>query len=56
VIDPLADAEQTAQLLATLGLHQGHVVSNSTLSSMADYVLIVGSDYQVCFNPSKIDR
>jgi LCP family protein required for cell wall assembly len=56
VIDPLADANQTASLLTALGLNQSQLVTNSSFSSMADYILIVGSDYQVCFNPSKIDR
>jgi LCP family protein required for cell wall assembly len=48
------DPNQVSSLLAILGLPQTALVSATMPNSGVPYVLIVGADYQPCFNPSNM--
>ncbi|MDO9129957.1 MAG: LCP family protein, partial [Anaerolineales bacterium] len=48
------DPNRAASLLAILGLPQPALVSAPAAASDVSYVLIVGADYQPCFNPANM--
>jgi LCP family protein required for cell wall assembly len=48
------DPQRSASLLALLGLNESNVVSAPGWEYPANYVLVVGSDYQPCFDPKKL--
>jgi len=50
------DPQQTAAILALLGLPGDHLIVESSETGGAQYRLILGSDYNPCFNPSKINK
>jgi len=47
------DPQRAASLLAILGLQPSALVS-TPMQSDVPYVLIIGADYQPCFNPSNL--
>ncbi|MDH5508441.1 MAG: LCP family protein [Anaerolineae bacterium] len=50
------DKDQSTALLELLGLPPSSLVSSPDPDSDVSYRLIVARDYQVCFDPSKIER
>jgi len=50
-LTPDQERSRTASLLAVLGLPETALVSVPTTEAQTDYVLIVGQDYQACFDP-----
>jgi LCP family protein required for cell wall assembly len=53
-LTPTQDLTQRASLLAALGLTNANVISMPDPNSQAAYKLILGSDYQSCFNPENM--
>lgn len=51
---PEQDPQRRASLLALLGLSESSVVSAPGWDYPANFVLVVGSDYQPCFDPKKL--
>jgi hypothetical protein len=51
-LTPDQDRGRTASLLAVLGLTESALVSVPSTDSKISYVLIVGDDYQACFDPA----
>ncbi|MEJ5223275.1 MAG: LCP family protein [Anaerolineales bacterium] len=51
---PEQDLQRRAALLALLGMSESSVVSAPGWEYPANYVLVVGSDYQPCFDPKKL--
>ncbi len=50
-LTPDQDPNRSTTLLAVLGLPQSALVSVPTQNNQSSYVLIVGNDYQACFDP-----
>jgi hypothetical protein len=50
------DASQGIYILDILGLPADRLSDNSATDSQADYRLVLGKDYNPCFNPSKLNR
>lgn len=50
------DPQQTAAILVLLGLPSDRLIVESPQTGGAQYRLILGSDYNPCFNPSKINK
>jgi hypothetical protein len=50
-LTPGQDRNRSSSLLAVLGLPDSALVSVPTANSESAYVLIVGSDYNACFDP-----
>ena len=48
------DRNRSASLLAVLGLSESALVSAPSANSKTPYVLIVGADYQACFDPASL--
>lgn len=51
-----ADPNQGAYILDILGLPAERLSQDSASESQADYRLVLGKDYNPCFNPSKLNR
>jgi hypothetical protein len=52
--DTNADPAVTSQILAVLGLPESSFISVPTENSPLQYVLLIGTDYQPCFDPNQI--
>ena len=53
-LTPDQNRSRTASLLAVLGLPDQALVSAPSSNNKVSYALIVGSDYNACFNPSSL--
>jgi LCP family protein required for cell wall assembly len=53
-LTPEQDRNRTASLLAVLGLPQSALVSAPDANAKVSYALIVGTDYQPCFQPAEL--
>lgn len=54
-LTPGQDPQRRASLLALMGLTEASIVSAPGWEYPANFVLVVGSDYQPCFDPKKIN-
>jgi LCP family protein required for cell wall assembly len=50
------DPERAAQLLRSLGLPDAHLVASPDPNSPYPYRLVVGEDYQPCFDPASLNH
>jgi LCP family protein required for cell wall assembly len=55
-LKPEAAPDQGAYILDALGLPADRLVQDEASGSQADYRLVLGKDYNPCFNPSKLNR
>ncbi|MGW8249733.1 MAG: LCP family protein [Anaerolineales bacterium] len=51
-----AYVSQAGYILDSLGLPADRLIADSAVESQADFRLVLGKDYNPCFNPSKLNR
>lgn len=56
VYTPNEDPAKTEKLIGSLGLDPAQVIRAPAEASNIDYRLVLGEDYDPCFNPQKIER